>query len=462
MKLKLAAHLMLAILASGCSNEDLITDVNPPDAPSVSSISVQMKGIHNYIASTRKATRGFDANIRPYIDEDGDTLMYIAEYQAGWELFSNSLNAPMSLMKSDTGRFNDVLDNSNPVVSELLQYLLLSLKEDKQYREVDYNDINEQWACYVSTPTPKPDPDNSKIKTLVGTKEFPYEDVHISHMLKTKWGQGFPYNTYMPKDSTNEKSKGHIFVGCTAVAVGQLLYYSHYKWKKPTLTPFNASYNESKNQYEFTQFNSYGWDRMLKRIYFEENDPYTAMFLGWIAKSIGAKPSYTDGKHTGTSAGFSNAASFIKQETGYTTMVKNYNRKAISELLKNNKPVLLWLYANGGGHVVVIDAMDYHASSGINYYAYITPGGDLPSPDPTPTPPITSTDPDYDALVSKYGEIYSEPYSTSTSYFKFNWGYCNSGDDDYYINGDVLSFIFHDKDEDITYKPFEYIDYEVN
>lgn len=82
MKLKLAAHLMLAILASGCSNEDLITDVNPPDAPSVSSISVQMKGIHNYIASTRKATRGFDANIRPYIDEDGDTLMYIAEYQA--------------------------------------------------------------------------------------------------------------------------------------------------------------------------------------------------------------------------------------------------------------------------------------------------------------------------------------------------------------------------------------------
>lgn len=133
------------------------------------------------------------------------------------------------------------------------------------------------------------------------------------------------------------------------------------------------------------------------------------------------------------------AANFIKEQSGFSANVKDFDCDKISSLLLNEKPVLLWLNADGGGHVVIVDAVDYHESSGLEYYAYISPNGGSTYPDPTPGPPSTSADPEYDALVAKYGEIVAEPYCSSTSYFRFIWGYQGKGDDAYYINGDVLS-----------------------
>lgn len=264
----------------------------------------------------------------------------------------------------------------------------------------------------------------------------------------------------MPKDNTNEKSRGHQFLGCTAVATGQLLYYGHYKWENPVLSPSHATYNESANKYEFTQFTSTEWDKMYKNNIIWA-DPSAAMFLGWIAKSIRATPYYEEGIHKETGAYFVDAADFINQQTGYTASVKGYNRSAISYMLKNGKPVLLRLTHGDAGHIAVIDAMDYHAKSGTYYYAYVSTGGGSTTPNPTPGPPSTSTDPEYDALVAQYGEIVVEPYQTSTSYFKFNWGYYGGYDDDYYVNGDVFTMIYHSEEGDITYKLYQYIDYEI-
>lgn len=193
--------------------------------------------------------------------------------------------------------------------------------------------------------------------------------------------------------------------------------------------------------------------------YYWEIDPSVGLFLGWIATTIKATPKYENGEHSSTSANFALAADFIKNQTGCYASVKDYNRYAISSMLRNNKPVPFWLLSGTGGHVVVIDEIDYHESSGIYYYAYVSTGGGSTDPEPTPGPPSTSTDPDYDALVSKYGEIISEPYSTSSSYFRFNWGYEGNRDNDYYINGDVLSFVY--TSSNITYSLYQYIDYDI-
>lgn len=195
--------------------------------------------------------------------------------------------------------------------------------------------------------------------------------------------------------------------------------------------------------------------------YYWEEDPSVGIFLGWIAHTIKAYPLYENGIHTATAASFALAADFIKNQTGCDTSVKDYNRYEISSMLMNGKPVPFWLLSANGGHVVVIDEIDYHESSGIFYYAYVSTGGGSTAPEPTPGPPSTSTDPEYDVLVAKYGTIISEPFSNSTSYFRFNWGYEGNMDDDYYINGDILSFVCTSSKGNISYSLYQYIDYDI-
>lgn len=55
---------------------------------------------------------GETVSIEPYVYE-GDTVMYIVNYEDGWELYSNDTSLPMILGKSDTGSL-DLNSNSIP------------------------------------------------------------------------------------------------------------------------------------------------------------------------------------------------------------------------------------------------------------------------------------------------------------------------------------------------------------
>ncbi len=54
-------------------------------------------------------------------------------------------------------------------------------------------------------------------------------DNGVAPLLKTKWGQGFPYNCKCPPDE--EGPEGHVLVGCVAVAMGQIMRYYEYPFR---------------------------------------------------------------------------------------------------------------------------------------------------------------------------------------------------------------------------------------
>lgn len=72
--------LPLTVLLAGCESD------TPVDVLSETSeahpLSAQLRGIERYIAQNRKLTRSDGYRIIPYI-ENGDTLMYIADYSIG-------------------------------------------------------------------------------------------------------------------------------------------------------------------------------------------------------------------------------------------------------------------------------------------------------------------------------------------------------------------------------------------
>ncbi len=455
--------LPLTLLLGGCDSDTPVDVLS--EASVAQPLSAQLRGIERYIEQNRKLTRSDGYRIIPYI-ENGDTLMYIADYGEGWELFSNSFTVPMSLMKSETGDFGNTMANANPAFKALFENMLEGLKNDKSQAYPDTLPGSEQWMAYSSNPNPVNPPSGDAVYTLVGMKEYPKEEIKVDHLIKTKWHQHSPLNAYMPYQAF--KPTEHIYVGCNAVALGQLLYYSHFKWGLEIPVPTSATYNASENKYIFSDFRTNQFENM-SWYYFWEGESVAPMLLGWIAQKINSKANYDKEEHTGTSAYFSNDADFITQEAGYPAEMVSYSDYGAVQMLAEGKPILLYLSNSKYAHTLIADAVDYSGGYVDYYYAYVTPGGGNGStmPDPNPQPgPNTGTSSDYNYLVSLYGNVETEHRLVYTAYFKFNWGWgINEYDDSLEVNGRVFNLIFKKEDgsmENVPYRITYMIKYTIS
>lgn len=418
-----------AMALASCTSEVVPTLEKEMSAePVAKAESAQIHGIRNYLTKTHKGTRAGDYQLLPYV-EDGDTIMYIAQYADGWELFSNSFTAPMSLMKCETGQFREAIAQANPAFLALYDGMVAALKENKTEQVPDTLPGAEQWRPFRSVPqNPNQPGNNNPVYTQVGAKTYPAEHQIIPHMLKTKWDQDDPFNRFMPRQEY--KTTEHILTGCAAVALGQLMYYTHYKWNLPLQTPGQAFYDADKNKYTFSAFSSGRWDKMFLT-YYSLYDNSVPLLLGWIADYIEVDPKYDkDGNNISTSATLENAEKFIKAKIASSARIEKYNGDKVAEMLKMGKPVFLRLRdkdQDNAGHAVIVDDLDYITYNTDYYYAYVTPQGGSASPD-KPVGPDTGTTDDYNYLVSKYGTIYTERQTSHKIIFRFNWGYGGHND----------------------------------
>lgn len=155
-------------------------------------------------------------------------------------------------------------------------------------------------------------------------------------MVKVKWGQGSPYNAKFPPVSDENGSLTHAYVGCTAVAVAQILSYHKY----PT-TIHNYMYHWSGMTSASTI------DRLSNIAYI--TDIQNLMFD--IANNC--NPNYA---YTGTYIDEHDANSYLN-DIGYVTDgVQTYDKTKVVGSIRNSRPVCVIGYESKNvGHTWVID-----------------------------------------------------------------------------------------------------------
>ena len=448
--MKLIHLILIGSLFLGACTQEYEDTLQVPETNA--GVSENVSIIENYLSKTHRGlTRGENYTLIPWIVE-GDTVMYIANYGEGWEVFSNDTRVPMVLMKSENGSFYpNVLDRNSPF-EELFQNTAVYLNELKKIQELPTDTINGEWKAYVpeslSTHTMNVEPgdDDQYYWKYIGSS-VP-EEIHENYTpsggrLKTKWHQDEFFNSCTPY--INGK---HTKLGCIAVALGQYFYFTHYKDNRPAQTVTDAVYDKIRNVYNFSGSSSTIWDSFKLKDYYwetEESMMPTAIFLGWIGKSVdmeyGLDGSYTDPLANKT-------INFFNSQTGLNAIKSIFSESYAVNILKKGYPVLTRATSSKNlqyeiGHTWLIDYYVSDYTSYNDFYIYVKDSeddggnpGEEPDLDIDFFNHATTRD-----IQRIFGNVPVDvvPNAYRKAYFKCNWGWDDIFDE-VLFDADVLTW----------------------
>ena len=185
----------------------------------------------------------------------------------------------------------------------------------------------------------------------------------VTPLLKSKWGQGYPYNN----------SVGGYPTGCVATAVAQIMYF--HRWpEQGTGTKTYRTYDGNTAQIDFSQ-SRYAWN-LMHDSYDRRNltdDEQNA--IGKLHHDIGAAVDmrYTKGASSATSYAAQQALKkYFSYNVGATTKSNEGARGFVNmfyEELKNGYPVYIAGNAEGSasGHAMVVDGINSEGLLHINF-----------------------------------------------------------------------------------------------
>lgn len=391
--------------------------------------------IRNYITKIKFGNMsGFSRTPRnysltPYIYK-GDTIMFIANYTSGWELYSADQRTPLIMASSDTGSFDTSDDSMAPAFKSYLNSVAEELYQIKQMDTAE-GETYGLWKM-VSIKNEEVDPQMIEVTPhAVGTQPgsgywvllsttTPVTSTSTSNRLtSTRWGQGTPWNVYVPYSPENMSR--HSVAGCTAVATAQYLYYLHYKNGRPASTVTTAAYQSSNNTYNYSGSSSSVWDQMAKASN-NTGTNYAAVLIGYVGKSID-----TDYHLNESLAYFSKALSFINNEGNY-----NYNQSSIdysyvtNELIAGRAVLACAQSYNeetreNEGHVFIIDRYRRTTTSSTSTFGWV--GTDNLGQD--------TNEYDENGNVIGYSFFYDKENRTDSYDYLMNWGWDGSWDNTY-------------------------------
>ena len=360
--------------------------------------------------------------MKPIVYQRKDTVMYVANFEKGWALLSADVRAKAILVSAKEGSFEQQESNQgtamlvNKLVNELLE--LKRNREPVLYSELQNNDDYVLWhnlslgykaqnegltdsesnanVMYKVSRSQiqRPERPGSRATRYLARKLVKQENEGTTYRLlgdrlMTKWGQEYEWNFCLPQvPNPNDKNeKVYPMVGCTAVAMGQVIYYAHYKLNTPTWLYHGCRvegfYKDKKNynlKYVQGQYvdNSPRWDLMAKNKYdFYERRSYVAEFfadLDWRLKM--------DYSYDGSGADVSKD---VMNEYGLTFDEGGFDSKIVEQNLRNSRPVIITSYETkstsrkwvfwkttkyGGGHTWVIDGLSERTTNIKNIYEW--------------------------------------------------------------------------------------------
>lgn len=461
MKTKITSLLAIALLTVSCQNLNGPEPIQEETCISIEeltgiqhdiAVNILSSKFGGYVKGAKDTRATSQFSITPYI-EDGDTLLYIAQYDNGWEIYSASHAAPMVLFSSDTGKF-DIDDNT--LISPLKDMILACVHKIKEFVNEDNKSVNPSWKGIVPT-----DEDFAKGTISVlsdnGTRKTVYdgdlppgnwiliENERVStntytspKLITTKWGQGSPWNTYSKLVyNTETKNNTKAPAGCAPVALSQYMYFTHFKDNTPTYAVTNATAISDGKDYTFWGSSATIWESMAKWDFFPGTDK-TALLIGDIGRKLNCIYNYNK-----TSAYHSDCLTLLKSVYGLDFAIEPFSINKLITSIDNGYPLLTSAYsnkkANGvskpiSGHLFLIDQYQIKTDTIRDLYALVR--------SPLPAGTIDRWEHDFvdpDGNVIKYAytkEVFWESCSKQVS---MNWGHDGTYDNVFhYYLGDWI------------------------
>lgn len=427
-----------------CQNE--ITEIPEPEILSadLENLSGVERDIMINILSTKfggykkgqPKTRALNSfSLTPFV-EDGDTLLYVAQYSDGWEIYSANHLTNMILFSSEKGRF----DINDPNMSDELKALILANAHAIKDLPKDSSLIaDKSWGTLEMT---EEDLINGKItvKSKQTRRAIRYTQVppgqwvlidrevistknYISpKLISTEWNQNSPWNLYskLVKDKSNNLV--HAKAGCTPIAVSQYLYYTHYKDGVPSSTVTTATLTADGKDYVFSGNSSSIWDSMEKTwTYLPPKQ--TAIFIGYIGRCLDA-----DYGSDATEVYETKSPVYLQQVFGVQFPRVSFDYQYVKKSIDKGYPVVAGARTNkkedgtsilNSGHAFLID--QYKQTTEIVKYVYgliRDPWNPKDGEDPW-------DDNDYDDEGNIIGWAYTNEIeqTQSDSSISMNWGY---------------------------------------
>ena len=172
-----------------------------------------------------KETKNSTIQIEPVLSGT-DTIMYLINYDDGWELLSADIRAPRVFATADNGHITLKQLSEAPEEATILfngfANKVLYLKHNPTY--IDNNSFDEDWGTIL------PNRFNDGWEYVGSVVLESHEEIQ-NHLTSTAWGQGYPWNIRAPY--TNSSLSSHCLTGCVPVAAAQILYYLHDKIGAP-------------------------------------------------------------------------------------------------------------------------------------------------------------------------------------------------------------------------------------
>lgn len=356
---------------------------------------------------------------------NNDTLAYIVNHDNGWELLAADERYTPVLAKGD-GIYD--LEKLNPGQKIWLELELFNIKAVKTGNIVIDNDEvkkNKHFWEKLKGPSSltkaEGDPTEDNLYwELVDIREMVGTTTTSGHMLKTQWGQDFPWNSCVPYASSAPDTL--CKAGCVAVSGAQMLYYLHEKLNKPATfyTTGNCSGTDDNYTFTFSNNNAYAWNNMALSIATIDLNKWhqSAILIGWVGWKAGLDYGLK------STSGHTEDLKDVFAEIGISSTYGDYDRNiAWSSLLKDmpivvnssaTKKYTLGIPSYHDAHSWVIDGYSIVE----NKYEYVYEW--------------TS---ETDNHLYEYGEQKVEVITETTNYIQMNWGYDGKGDNSLYNPG---------------------------
>lgn len=375
--------LMLQNFMTSCGGVDSLSI----DTESATSLDVSKDIVQNSITQTQNLYQvterdannllnslGKTANSRLTVYKMGnDTLLYIAKHGKGWSIIAGDRRVSPIVAESDYGDIS--LSDNNSALAIWIDTYLDELKAIKQTNQPSTNNListqalaTNEYTKFWDKISPIKKASNKLTRSASECKwvvvSYTYCDsetssIMIPHLLKTTWGQSYPWNYKLPKD-TKDNNKT-CPTGCVSVSLAQIIYYMHYFLGKPTGLYHNI--NISKNcisgastDIGFSRSNyvdnSSRWDEMALG-YSTGNTDY----VGDLMLDIGNRVNM---KYSGSGSG-ANLSTSALSFYNLTYTAANYNYDLVKNDLQKKKPINVTAYSKETGttvgHSWVIDGI---------------------------------------------------------------------------------------------------------